>query len=140
MEDISRLNHYPLNVRICKGIYKEPDTLAFQNREGINQQFIDLVKQVFHGGGYPAIATHDISLIDKIEGWIDNNNIHPNQFEFQVLYGVPMNGKLEALLDKGYTVRQYVPFGKDWYDYSIRRLKENPKIVTYVMKNLFKKH
>lgn len=138
-DDISRLTNENLNVRICKGIYREPETIAYQDSQSIQKQFVELVAQVVDGGGYPAIATHDISIIDAIETWLVENNISPDRFEFQVLYGVPMDGKLEALLEKGYTVRKYVPFGKNWYDYSIRRLKENPKIITYVMKNIFKK-
>ncbi|MFQ6676886.1 MAG: proline dehydrogenase family protein [Fidelibacterota bacterium] len=138
-DDISRLNDEKLNIRICKGIYRESEDIAFHDSQTIQNQFVDLVKHVFEGGGYPAIATHDIFIIDEIENWIDKNQISNDRFEFQVLYGVPMSGKLEALLKKGFKVRIYVPFGKDWFDYSIRRLKENPKIITYVMKNMFKK-
>ncbi|MCH7611795.1 MAG: proline dehydrogenase family protein [Candidatus Marinimicrobia bacterium] len=138
-DDISRLNGGNLNVRMCKGIYRESETIAYHDSKTIQTQFVDLVKQVINGGGYPAIATHDIFIIDEIEEWLVENKISNDRFEFQVLYGVPMDGKLEVLLEKGYTVRKYVPFGKDWFDYSIRRLKENPKIITYVFKNMFKK-
>jgi len=113
--------------------------LAYQNSQTIQNQFVKLVKQVIDGGGYLAMATHDMEIIDATEQWLIENEINTDRFEFQVLYGVPMGGKLEALLEKGYKVRQYVPFGKDWYDYSIRRLKENPKIIAYVFKNMFKK-
>jgi len=138
-DDISRLTSENLNVRICKGIYKEPEIIAYNDSQTIQNQFVELVAKVVDGGGYPAIATHDLSIIDSIEEWLVENNISHDRFEFQVLYGVPMDGKLEALLEKGYTVRQYVPFGKDWFDYSIRRLKENPQIISYVIKNIFKK-
>ncbi|HDY75589.1 MAG TPA: proline dehydrogenase [Candidatus Marinimicrobia bacterium] len=138
-DDISRLNNGKLNVRICKGIYRETEAVAYQDSQTIQNQFVELVKEVFKGGGYPAIATHDIFIIDEIEDWIEQNQISNDRFEFQVLYGVPMSGKLTALLNKGFKVRQYVPFGNDWFDYSIRRLKENPKIITYVFKNMFKK-
>ena len=87
-----------------------------------------------------AIATHDLNLINELEDWIIKNEIAPDRFEFQVLFGVPMSGRLQELLAKGYSVRQYVPFGKEWHDYSIRRLKENPKIISYVLKNMFKKN
>lgn len=138
-EDINRLKEKNLNVRICKGIYRESEYIAFQDHLDINAQFIDLVKMVIESGGYAAIATHDISLIDELEDWIIVENIPNDRFEFQVLYGVPMGGRLEQLMEKGYIVRVYVPFGESWHDYSIRRLKENPKIITYVIKNMFKK-
>ncbi len=139
-EDINRLKEKNLNVRICKGIYRESEHIAFQNNLDINAQFVDLVKMVIESGGYAAIATHDISLIDELEEWIIVENISNDRFEFQVLFGVPMSGRLEKLKDKGYVVRVYVPFGESWHDYSIRRLKENPRIISYVMKNIFKKH
>ncbi len=138
-EDISRLRSPELNVRICKGIYRETETTAFHDRKVINDQFVELAKQVITGGSYLAVATHDIHLIDKIESWLESKTIPQDRVEFQVLFGVPMGNKLEQLKDKGYTVRVYVPFGPDWFDYSIRRLKENPKIVSYILGNLFKR-
>ncbi len=138
-EDIKRLNSEKFNVRICKGIYSESETIALQLEDEINDQFIQLVKNIITGDGYVGIATHDLTLINALDNWISENEISPDRFEFQVLFGVPMKGRLQELLDKGYTVRQYVPFGKDWHDYSVRRLKENPAIVSYVIKNMFKK-
>mgnify|MGYP005636668407 CR=1 FL=1 len=137
-DDISRLNGASLNARICKGIYREPDAIALQKKAEINGQFVKLVKTILTGGGYVGIATHDLALINELENWIIENKIALDRFEFQVLYGVPMGGKLEELLIKGYKVRQYVPFGEEWFDYSVRRLKENPKIITYILKNLFR--
>ncbi len=137
-DDIKRLNGEKLNVRICKGIYKESEHHAIQSGSRINEQYLELVKMILNGNGYVAIATHDISLVDATDKWITSNNIPKDRFEFQILYGVPMGGKLEELLAKGYTVRQYVPFGEEWFDYSVRRLKENPKIITYVLKNMFR--
>ena len=89
-------------------------------------------------GAYAGYATHDQDLIDQLLKWIQSESIDPNRFEFQMLYGVPMQGRLEELLEKGYKVRIYVPFGPDWFDYSLRRLKENPAIARYVIKNMFK--
>ena len=91
-------------------------------------------------GAYSGFATHNQSLIDDLLRWISKEKIPKNNFEFQVLYGVPMDGRLENLVDNGFKVRVYVPYGKDWFDYSIRRLKENPNIARYVLKNLFKKN
>ena len=89
-------------------------------------------------GAYAGYATHDHDLIDQILALVDSENIPPDRFEFQVLYGVPMAGRLEELKKQGYRIRVYVPFGPDWFNYSVRRLKENPNIVGYVIKNMFK--
>ena len=139
LEDARDLNTPGFNTRICKGIYDEPETIALQDRIMIQDNFFQITKEILSGNGFAAIATHDISLIDRIEEWIESTEVSSDRFEFQVLYGVPMGGRLERLLDKGYTVRQYIPFGKEWFDYSLRRLKENPKIMSYVLGNLFKR-
>jgi proline dehydrogenase len=139
LEDARDLNTPGFNTRVCKGIYDEPETIALQDRIMIQDNFFQITKEILSGNGFAAIATHDISLIDRIEEWIESTEVSSDRFEFQVLYGVPMGGRLERLLDKGYTVRQYIPFGKEWFDYSLRRLKENPKILSYVLGNLFKR-
>ena len=139
LKDAQTLNTPGFNSRVCKGIYNEPSTIALKERTEIQDNFFLITKEILSGEGFAAIATHDIPLIDRIENWIENNNISSNRFEFQVLYGVPMGNRLKRLLDKGYSVRQYIPFGPDWFNYSLRRLKENPKIVSYVIANLFKR-
>lgn len=137
--DIKQLDSEKFNFRICKGIYRESEKIAYHDKEIIRKKFLEDVQIALNGKGYVAIATHDIPLIDKIEKWIIDNNIPNDRFEFQVLYGVPMGKRLNQLLEKGYTVRNYVPFGDAWFDYSIRRLKENPNIMWYVLGNIFKK-
>ena len=139
LEDARDLNTLGFNTRICKGIYDEPETIALQDRTSIQDNFFQITKEILSGNGFAAIATHDIPLIDRIDEWIESTQVSSDRFEFQVLYGVPMGSRLERLLDKGYTVRQYIPFGKEWFDYSLRRLKENPKIMSYVLGNLFKR-
>ena len=139
LEDARDLNTPGFNTRVCKGIYDEPETIALQDRTSIQDNFFQITKEILSGNGFAAIATHDIPLIDRIDEWIESTQVSSDRFEFQVLYGVPMGGRLERLLDKGYTVRQYIPFGKEWFDYSLRRLKENPKIMSYVLSNLFKR-
>ena len=139
LEDMERLANESFNSRICKGIYREPDTIAFQGRGKIKDNFLDLAKTMAAKGAYAGYATHDQDLLDRILEWIETENISGDLFEFQALYGVPMSGRLNALRDAGYKVRIYVPFGPDWFDYSIRRLKENPDIAGYVIKNMFKK-
>ncbi len=127
------------NFRLCKGIYKEPADIAIQNRKDINANYLKLLKIAFKNDIFVGIATHDIELIESIYCMIDDMNISADKFEFQVLYGVPMSGWNEKHLSKGYKVRVYVPFGADWYPYSIRRLKENPSIAKYIIKDLIKR-
>ena len=137
--DLENLNNSNLILRICKGIYNEDSSIAFKDRNEINKNFKHLIQSILRGKGYACIATHDIDLIEEIEEWIEDKKISTDRFEFQVLYGVPMSKTLNRLKSKGYKITVYVPFGSSWYDYSIRRLKENPKIISYVIKNLFKK-
>ena len=139
LDDIKQLDSSSLNLRICKGIYNESQDIAIQNRSAINDNYFEMAKTLLNGQGYACLATHDITLIDRLESFIDENNISSRRFEFQVLYGVPMGNRLEKLKKKGYKIRVYVPFGEAWFEYSVRRLKENPKIISYVLKNLFKK-
>ena len=137
--DLENLNNSNLILRICKGIYNEDSSIAFKGRNEINKNFKHLIHLILSGKGYACIATHDTDLIKEIEEWIEDKNISTDRFEFQVLYGVPMSKTLNRLKSKGYKITVYVPFGRSWYDYSIRRLKENPKIISYVIKNIFKK-
>jgi len=137
LDDIAAIGSPQFNVRICKGIYRESPDIAYQDRKQIRENFVSAVQAVIQTGGYVGVATHDLEVINRIETWFQSQSIPPNQFEFQVLYGVPMRGKLEALRDRGYTVRIYVPYGDAWFDYSIRRLQENPHIMGYILKNLF---
>ena len=137
MSDIERLADKNFNVRICKGIYVEDEELVFNDYSLIRESFIKLVKKCLEKGTYVGIATHDEYLIDNIYSWIIENNISKNKYEFQVLHGVPMQKKLKKLINEGNTVRVYLPYGDNWYDYSVRRLKENPKMAGYIIKNIF---
>ena len=139
LEDIQKLNSPLLNLRICKGIYRESPDIAIQDRSAINDNYMDMARAMFNGSGFVCLATHDLELLDRLELLIVNDRISPDRFEFQVLYGVPMEDRLEKLKTKGYKVRVYVPFGEAWFEYAIRRLKENPTIISYVLKNMFKK-
>ena len=127
------------NFRLCKGIYRESPEIAIQKRREINYNFLKLLRYAFENKIYIGIATHDLELLVEIYKIIVELNIPTEKFEFQVLYGVPMSGWLQKHLQNGYQVRVYVPFGKDWYDYSLRRLKENPNIAGYILKNIFRK-
>ena len=135
--DINNLSNENFNVRICKGIYVEDPKLVLNDYQEIRDNYIKLVKKAIEKKSYVGIATHDENLIDDLYSWLKENNVPKNSFEFQVLHGVPMRKKLKQLMDDGNTVRVYLPYGDNWYDYSIRRLKENPKMAGYIIKNLF---
>jgi proline dehydrogenase len=131
--DLSKLN---TNFRLCKGIYIEPAEIAFKDKQKIRDNYIKILKEMLKEGTYVGIATHDEYLINESYRLIKEMNIPKDKFEFQMLLGVR-----EDLRDKinndGYKIRIYVPFGKDWYKYSIRRLQENPEIAGHVFKNIF---
>ena len=137
--DIVALNPENLNFRLCKGIYKESDDVCINDRTKINDNYLKILRYAFENNIYVGIATHDTTLLESVYKLIDELSISADRFEFQVLYGVPMHGWNRKNLDNGYNVRVYVPFGEDWYKYSIRRLKENPDISGYIIKNLFSK-
>ena len=137
--DIETLGNNQFNSRICKGIYKESKTIAYQDRVDIRNNFLLLAKTMARKGSFCGYATHDQILIDQLLDWVTNEKIAKHLFEFQVLFGVPMGGRIDKLIQDGYKVRVYVPFGPDWFDYSVRRLKENPNIAGYVLSNLFKR-
>ena len=137
IDDIKALSNDKFNVRICKGIYVEDPSLVLNDYNDIRDNYISLVKKSLNNGSYVGIATHDEFLIDSLYSWILEKNISKDRYEFQVLHGVPMQKKLKKLMDDGNTVRVYLPYGDNWYDYSVRRLKENPKMAGYIIKNLF---
>ena len=138
-QDINNLEE-DMNIRLCKGIYNESPTIAIKEPDEINNNYLKLLKLGFKKNLFIGIATHDEELIDKCCKIIRAQNIDKNRFEFQVLYGVPITKTIKQLLSNGYNVRVYVPYGEDWYKYSMRRLKENPNISKYILNNLFKKN
>ena len=138
-DDLDKLANEKFNVRICKGIYIESEDIAYRDYQKIRDNYIVLVKEALIKGAYVGIASHDEYLIDKLYLWIKENQIPTTQYEFQILHGVPMEKKLQQLIKEGNKVRVYVPYGDNWYDYSVRRLKENPKMAGYFIKNIFSK-
>lgn len=137
-DDVKAIANAGGNLRICKGIYKESPSIAFQGKQEVRDNFMTLVKIMLEKEAYVGIATHDPYLIDKSLEMVTSMNIPKDKYEFQALLGVPIMEKLNSLIADGHRVRIYVPFGVDWYAYSSRRLKENPDIAGYVLKNLFK--
>jgi len=136
LNDVAHLNTLGTNYRICKGIYIEPAEIAYKEKKAIRDNFVKILELMLKSGNYVGIATHDEYLINSAYKLIKEMNISKDKFEFQMLLGVR-----EDLRDKinadGYKIRIYVPFGKDWYPYSIRRLKENPEIAGHIFKNIF---
>ncbi|MFO7369392.1 MAG: proline dehydrogenase family protein [Bacteroidales bacterium] len=124
-----------VNVRLCKGIYNEPAELAYKNKHEINQNYLVDLDFMFHNNIYPAIATHDRKLITGAYELIKKHAVKPDRFEFQMLYGVTP-GLRRSVVEKGYAMRVYVPYGNDWYNYSTRRLKENPHMAWHIIKAL----
>jgi proline dehydrogenase len=135
LSDIEKLNKLGTNYRLCKGIYVESETIAYKNKQAIRDKFLDALRLMLKNGNYVGIATHDDYLIENSYKMIKEMNIPKDKFEFQMLLGVKEDLRYKINSD-GYKVRIYVPFGKDWYAYSIRRLKENPQIAGYVFQNI----
>jgi len=125
----------PLNFRLCKGIYVEPKTLAYKLYEEINAHYLEDLEFMFKNRIFAAVATHDEVLVKKAFELIERYRVPEGMVEFQMLYGVTPKLR-QSILDKGYPMRVYVPFGKEWFGYSTRRLKENPAMVTHIVKSL----
>jgi len=136
--DLKNLQNHS-NLRLCKGIYNESEKISIKDTISINKNYINLLKLAFKKNIYVGIASHDITLIQSCIKVIKEMGIPNKCFEFQILYGVPMDKTIQVLQNNNYKIRVYVPFGPDWYDYSIRRIKENPNIFLYIIKNLFKR-
>lgn len=129
-------NETPVNIRLCKGIYVESPEIAYKKYEEINQNYLKNLEWLFQNDIFVGIATHDKPLIEGAYRLIEKHNVPKNRFEFQMLYGVTPELR-KSIIEKGYSMRVYVPFGKDWFGYSTRRLKENPKMVSHIIKAVF---
>jgi proline dehydrogenase len=137
LSDINSAKH-PLNFRLCKGIYIESEKIAFKKYEEINQHYLEDLEYMFKNKIYAGIATHDKALIDGAYMLIEKYNVPKKMYEFQMLYGVTPKLR-ESIVKDGHKMRVYVPFGKKWFGYSTRRLKENPKMASHIIKALFYK-
>ena len=125
-------------MRVCKGIYVEPESIAYKNYHEINSHFLENMEYMLKEGMYPAIATHDVPVVEGALKLIEKHKVSTDKYEFQMLYGVTPALR-KSILDKGHRMRVYVPFGKQWFGYCTRRLKENPKMAGVIIKALFKK-
>jgi proline dehydrogenase len=127
------------NFRLCKGIYREPKEIAFQDREEVRESFVALLERMLSRGSYVGIATHDQALVEAGLRLVGERGLSRDQYEFQMLLGVRPELRKKLVAD-GHRVRLYVPFGAHWYRYSMRRFKENPEIAGYVFRALFKRN
>ncbi len=131
-------NYSNFRLRIVKGAYKEPDTVAYQTKEEIDANFIELIEYHLLHGKFTSIATHDHNVINHVKQFVVEHNISYDKFEFQMLYGFRKEMQLE-LAAQGYNFCTYIPFGTDWYGYFMRRLAERPQNLNLVVKQVFTK-
>ncbi len=137
LEDLNS-EKYPLSFRLCKGIYIEPESISYRKYDEINQHFLEDLEYMLKNKIHVGIATHDKPLIAGAYKLLEKYQVPKNMYEFQMLYGVTP-GLRESIVNDGHTMRVYVPFGKKWFSYSTRRLQENPRIASHIMKAIFVK-
>ena len=135
--DIEKLCAAKIRVRLCKGAYLEPAAVAFPRKSEVDRSFLELTRYLLQNGVYPAIATHDEAIIRQTCRFAADRRIPRDGFEFQMLYGIRRDVQ-RRLVAEGYRLRLYVPFGKAWYPYYMRRLAERPANVFFMLRNLFR--
>lgn len=137
-QDIAALLHDGIRIRLCKGAYKEPPEIAFPSKKEVDQNFVALMKMLLKSGICHGIATHDEAMIRATRDFAAAERIDRSGFEFQMLYGIRRDLQRKLVQD-GYKVRVYVPFGEQWYPYFMRRLAERPANVLFLARNFFRK-
>ena len=138
LQELNKLNtdKHPLNFRLCKGIYVEPEKIAYKGYDEVREHFLKDLEYMFQQNMYAGIATHDKYIIENAFRLIEKYNVSKNMYEFQMLYGVTPELR-QMIIERGHLMRVYVPYGKHWFNYSTRRLKENPKMAQHIIKALF---
>jgi len=136
LEDLHKTGVKPM-VRLCKGAYKEPAEIAYTEKKDIDENFRKLIAQYLQYGEYAMVASHDEAIIAYTKEYAKEHNIPNSQFEFQLLYGICVDLQ-KRLVQEGYKVRVYMPYGRDWYGYFMRRLAEKPSNIFLIVKGLFK--
>src|SRR4051812_22001554 len=136
-DDVKRLCAQKIRIRLCKGAYKEPAEIAYQDKSEVDANYVKLMKILLKSGTYHGIATHDEKMIQATKDFARTENIPISAFEFQMLYGIRRDLQ-EQLVKEGYGMRVYIPFGTEWYPYFMRRLAERPANAMFVLKNLFR--
>jgi proline dehydrogenase len=135
--DVERAILIKARVRLCKGAYKEPETVAYPAKKDVDANYIRCMHELMLHGNYPGIATHDEAIIKEAKRFAKANDIAPSRYEFQMLYGVRRDLQ-DQLIREGYRMRVYVPFGTQWYPYLMRRLAERPANVAFLTGSMFK--
>jgi proline dehydrogenase len=133
--DVVRMNQLGARVRLVKGAYKEPATVAHQRKADVDEAFVTLACGLLDGGTYPAIATHDVAMLDRVKAYAAQQRIDRSRYEFQMLFGVRRDLQ-DALAADGYRMRIYLPFGRQWFPYFMRRLGERPANLSFVIRSL----
>jgi len=134
-QDVRRMNQIGARVRLVKGAYKEPESVAYQKKSDVDQSFLRLMKVLLDSGVYPAVATHDPLMIAATRTYAAERGLASDRFEFQMLYGIRRD--LQAsLVAEGYTMRLYIPFGREWFPYFMRRLGERPANLGFVVRGI----
>ncbi|HLJ73045.1 MAG TPA: proline dehydrogenase family protein [Thermoanaerobaculia bacterium] len=136
--DVQALCTERIRIRLCKGAYKEPAEIAFQKKSDVDANFVKLMKILLKSGTYHGIATHDPKMIDATIAFAKAENIAPDKFEFQMLYGIRRDLQQQLVRD-GWRMRVYIPFGTEWYPYFMRRLAERPANVFFILRNLLRR-
>jgi proline dehydrogenase len=137
MADIERINALGARVRLVKGAYREPATVALQTKADVDRAFVDQMQALLEHGTYPAIATHDPAMIEATQQFATRNQIANDRYEFQMLYGIRRDLQT-SLSSQGHPFRVYIPFGTEWFPYFMRRLGERPANVGFVLGSLLK--
>jgi len=135
--DVQHMNALGARVRICKGAYKEPATVAYPDKKDVDANYIKCMRELMQHGNYPGLATHDEQIIAEAKRFAREAGIGSDRYEFQMLYGVRRDLQ-EKLVREGYRMRCYVPFGTQWYPYLMRRLAERPANVAFMTGNIIK--
>ncbi len=135
--DIERLTRLGARIRLVKGAYQEPPSIAFPDKSEVDRMFIEEMKVLLEAGSYPAIATQDEAMIAATRNWAFERGLPKSSFEFQMLYGIRRDLQTR-LVEEGYNVRIYVPYGNSWYPYLMRRMAERPANVMFITGNLLK--
>jgi len=136
--DVEKLLVDGVRIRLCKGAYKEPPEVAFQKKSEVDANYVKLMKILLKNGLYHGLATHDESIINQAKAFATRENIPRDSFEFQMLYGIRRDLQ-QRLVKDGWRMRVYIPFGTEWYPYSMRRLAERPANVFFIAKNLLRR-
>jgi proline dehydrogenase len=136
-QDVQEANVAGARVRLCKGAYQEPESVAYAEKRNVDDSYLRCMRELLLNGHYPGIATHDERMVRETKRFARENDIAPDRFEFQMLYGVRRDLQ-EKLVREGYRMRVYVPFGTQWYPYLMRRLAERPANVAFITGNVLK--